>query len=344
MPSMIKNSTITSSQKSLKSYGPSSINTKNTNNHKTLYTFDDLKTIYNLPFLDLIHKAAKIHRLYHDPKKIQLSQLLSIKTGGCKEDCKYCPQSAHNKTNIKHERLWNTGDIVKKAKIAKKQGATRFCMGAAWSRPPSVESNAFKSITTAANLVKNLGLEVCMTLGMLNKKQAIALAENGVDYYNHNLDTSREYYKKIVTTRCYDDRINTLNYARENGMKLCCGGIIGMKETVDDRLKLLLELQKFQPAPESVPINSYVKVDGTPLDKDPEDDNWQLIKMIALTRIVLGKSMVRLSAGRKSLSDSEQALCFLAGANSIFVGEKLLTTKNCNERDDYNLLKKLGLN
>ena len=307
------------------------------------YSLNDLNAFYHLPFFDLIDKSSRIHRCHHDPNKVQLSQLLSIKTGGCKEDCKYCPQSVHYKTPITPEKLWDVESITKKAQKAKELGAQRFCLGAAWSGPPKASSQAFQRITIAASQIKDLGLEVCMTLGMLDQDQADALAQSGVDYYNHNLDTSPNYYKKIITTRTYQDRIDTINRVRKSQMKVCCGGIIGMGESITDRLELVLTLHNLDPPPESVPINSYVKVKGTPLKKDPKFNVFDLIKMIAVTRIALPKSIIRLSAGRKSLSKSDQILCFLSGANSIFIGDKLLTTKNSDYQQDYTLFKELGI-
>lgn len=303
----------------------------------------DIFALHELPFPELIFQAITTHRSHHDPQSIQLSRLLSIKTGGCRENCKYCPQSAHHhKVKLKAERLWDVDAIVRSASEARNSGAQRFCMGAAWSSPPH-SGPAYESLLTAAREVKNLGLEVCMTLGMLSPQQAEDLSDAGVDYYNHNLDTSPEYYKKIITTRTYQDRLDTLKCVREAGMKVCCGGIIGMGETLEDRIGLLHELSALDPHPESVPINQFVKIPGTPLQPDSELTSIELIKMIATTRMVLPTSVIRLSAGRSGLSAEAQALCYLVGAGSIFIGEKLLTTGNPTPDQDEKLLATLGL-
>lgn len=301
-----------------------------------------MKVTYQKPLLDLVYEAASIHRVHHDSSKIQLSQLLSIKTGGCREDCAYCPQSAHYRTPVKAERLWNVADIVRSAQQAKSQGAARFCMGAAWSSPPK-DGPVYESLLNSAKEVKKLGLEVCMTLGMLSEQQCEDLKEAGVDYYNHNLDTSREYYQKIITTRSYDDRLHTLKNVRQSGMKVCCGGIIGMGESIADRLGLLAQLCHLEEPPESVPINQYVKVAGTPLKPTSDYDDWDMVRMVALVRIYLPKTMIRLSAGRHRMNEQTQGLCFLAGANSVFIGEKLLTTQNQDRDTDDRLFQKLGL-
>lgn len=303
---------------------------------------NEISQIYHLPIPKLLFRAMSVHQRYHDPCKMQLSQLLSIKTGGCKEDCKYCPQSAHYRTSVTPHRLWNVQDVIAKAQQAKQSGAQRFCMGAAWSSPPE-SGTAYESLLACARAVKQLGLEVCMTLGMLNQKQCQDLKAAGVDYYNHNLDTSRRYYKKIITTRKYEDRLQTLQYVRESGMKVCCGGIVAMGEALEDRLDLLYELSSLSPHPESVPINQYVKVPGTPLPADSTFTALDWVRIIATARIVLPCSIIRLSAGRSSLSAEAQTLCYLAGANSIFIGEVLLTTSNPHPTQDLDLLKTLGI-
>lgn len=283
-----------------------------------------------------------MHRRHHDAERVQLSTLLSIKTGRCPEDCKYCPQSAHYETTLKAEPLMDPLQIIAAARDAKASGATRFCMGAAWRQVP--DGPSFENVLSAVNGVAELGgMEVCCTLGMMRADQAERLREAGCDYYNHNLDTSREHYAEIITTRTYDDRLATLNVARKAGLKLCCGGIIGMGERVDDRLSLLWELSQLDPTPESVPINAYVPVAGTPLADQPLSDPLEFVRIIATARLVLPRAELRLSAGRATMSDEVQALCFLAGANSIFFGDKLLTTPNAAKTADENLLQRLGL-
>ncbi|MCY4443999.1 MAG: biotin synthase BioB [Proteobacteria bacterium] len=302
----------------------------------------DIAKLYHLPLPELMYRAATVHRKHHDHNTMQLSRLQSIKTGGCREDCKYCPQSAHYKTPITPERLWDSENITQQAKKALAAGAERFCMGAAWSSPPK-QGKAYESLLECARKVKELGLEVCMTLGMLDEQQASDLKNAGVDYYNHNLDSSPEFYKTIITTRSYNDRLQTLKHVRKAGMKVCCGGIIGMGETLEDRWGLLEELAKLQPHPESVPINRFVKVPGVPLQKDDSFEPLDMVRMIATTRIVLPTSVIRLSAGRTDLSKEAQSLCILAGANSLFIGDKLLTTPNNAPASDFALLADLGL-
>lgn len=305
-------------------------------------TLEEIRKIYALPFTTLLFEAQTAHRQHHDPERVQLSTLLSIKTGRCPENCKYCPQSSHYETSLKIEPLMKAEQIVDTARNAKAAGATRFCMGAAWRQVPDGE--AFETVLDAVKGVAELGgMEVCCTLGMMRADQAERLRDAGCDYYNHNLDTSREFYPKIITTRDYDDRLRTLNHARQAGMKLCCGGIIGMGESVDDRLGLLWQLANLDPAPESVPINAYVPVEGTPLAQRPPVDPIEFVRIIATARIVMPRAEVRLSAGRATMSDELQALCFLAGANSIFFGEKLLTTPNPESDADHQLLTRLGL-
>ena len=300
-----------------------------------------IRRVYELPITTLLFEAQRAHRRFHDGETVQLSALLSIKTGRCPEDCAYCPQSAHYATEVEAHPLLDPEKIVERARCAKDAGATRFCMGAAWRSPPAGEP--FAQVLTAVEAVAGMNLEVCCTLGMLTREQAELLRIAGCSYYNHNLDTSRAFYPKIITTRVYDDRLETLRHARAVGMKLCCGGIIGMGESLDDRLALLAQLAEFEPAPESVPINVYVPVAGTPLAERPPIDPWELVRLIATARIVMPRTEMRLSAGRTSLDESWQALCFLAGANSIFFGEKLLTTENPGPDEDGALLRKLGL-
>lgn len=302
----------------------------------------EIQRIYDLPFTTLVFEAQATHRRFHDSGRVQLSTLLSIKTGRCPEDCKYCPQSAHHEASLQIEPLMQPTQIIAAAREAKEAGATRFCMGAAWRQVPDGES--FERVLESVRGVAELGgMEVCCTLGMMRPDQAERLRGAGCDYYNHNLDTSREFYPEIISTRTYDDRLTTLGTARAAGLKLCCGGIIGMGERVEDRLKLLWQLSQFDPAPESVPINAYVAVEGTPLADQPPVDALEFVRIIATARIVLPRSELRLSAGRSTMTDETQALCFLAGANSIFFGDKLLTTPNAAKEADQMLLKRLGL-
>jgi biotin synthase len=308
-----------------------------------LYSPKQLKEIlalFELPFNDLLFKAQQIHRENFKPNEVQVSSLLSIKTASCPEDCKYCPQSAHNKTAIVKADFIDVSEVVKNAQAAKEQGATRFCMGAAWRQ---LHDRDLDKVCDMVKAVKDLGLESCVTLGMLDKAQSTKLKEAGLDYYNHNLDTSREYYKEIITTRTYDDRLNTLKNIKEAGLKTCSGGIVGMGETRIDRAKMLATLAGLDKQPESVPINRLVKVPGTPLANVDDIDDFEFIRTIAIARIILKKSYVRLSAGREEMSDETQALCFFAGANSIFYGEKLLTQSNPSVKKDLHLLKKLGI-
>lgn len=305
------------------------------------YDLAAIRRIYSLPFSELLFRAQQVHREHHDPAGVQLCTLQSIKTGGCPEDCKYCPQSAHYETTVQSERLMDAQAIVASAKIARDGGASRFCMGAAWRE---VRDGAqFDSVLNSVRGVSALGLEVCCTLGLLSTDQAKRLKEAGCTVYNHNLDTSREYYPEIITTRTYDDRLTTLARVREAGLQVCSGGILGMGESVDDRLKLLGELASLDPQPDSVPINSLVSVAGTPLGEKNPVDPIEFVRVIATARILMPRAMVRLSAGRTEMSDELQALCFLAGANSIFLGEKLLTTPNPERSDDMQLLARLGM-
>lgn len=307
---------------------------------KNNWTLEELKTKYNLPFNDLLWEAHQIHRKYHDPNKVQISTLMSVKTGGCPEDCKYCSQSIRYDTGIELEKTLSLEEVLKQAKEAKKNGASRFCMGAAWRNLNN--SNLGKMVDMVKG-VKELGLESCVTLGMLTSDQAQTLKDAGLDYYNHNLDTSEEYYSKVVTTRTYQDRLNTIKNVRNAGIKVCCGGILGLGENHDDRLKLINVLANLDVQPESVPINKLVRVKGTPFSENQNVDDFDFIRIIALARIVMPYSMVRLSAGRDSMNDQTQALCFFAGANSIFYGEELLTTKNSSIQHDQELMRKLKI-
>ena len=306
------------------------------------WTIDEIKSIYELPFPDLIFKAQTIHRENFKATEVQRSTLLSVKTGGCPEDCTYCPQSAHYQTEVDKEKILPKDEVLKSAKEAKEQGSTRFCMGAAWREVK--EGKDFDHVIDIVKGVSDLGLEVCCTLGMLNYDQAIKLKEAGCHAYNHNLDTSPEYYNNIITTRTYQDRLDTLKNVRKAGITVCCGGIIGLGEEEDDRLSLLKELANQNPHPESVPVNMLVKVEGTPLQKQSAVDPLKFVRIIATARVIMPKSFVRLSAGRTEMSDEMQALCFIAGANSIFAGEKLLTTPNPGENKDRDLMQKLGMN
>lgn len=300
--------------------------------------------LYDLPLMELLFKAASVHRENFDPNQVQISTLLSIKTGSCPEDCKYCPQSAHYKTDLQKQDLLDVDTIVAAAKAAKANGASRFCMGAAWRNINDRDLPKLQEIILA---VKNLELETCVTLGMASREQLSCLKEAGLDYYNHNIDTSPGHYEKIITTRTFSDRLDTLENIKQAGLKTCCGGIVGMGEDKNDRIQMLLTLANMEQPPESVPINLLVKVAGTPLAENltttQEFDNFDFIRTIALARIMLPKSYVRLSAGRESMSQEMQALCFFAGANSIFYGEKLLTTPNNEQTSDLGLFQKLGL-
>jgi len=310
------------------------------------WTLEQAKEIYNLPLPELLFQAQTVHRKHFNPNEIQRSTLLSIKTGGCPENCKYCPQSAHYDTDVEREKLLDKDVVIKEAKEAKECGSTRFCMGAAWREIRNGEE--FDQVIELVREVKALEMEVCCTLGMLNEEQAVRLKEAGCHAYNHNLDTSPEYYGEIITTRTYQDRLDTIKNVRKAGITVCCGGIVGMGEAIDDRLSLLVELSSQTPHPESVPINMLVKVAGTPLGSNDIEmtsdvDPIEFVRIIATARIIMQNSYVRLSAGRKEMSDEMQALCFFAGANSVFAGEKLLTTPNPGEDRDTELMKKLGM-
>ncbi len=303
------------------------------------WQLSEIETLFAVPFHELIYAAQTVHRTHFPAGEVQVSTLLSIKTGGCPEDCKYCPQSAHYNTGLKADKLMQVAPVLEAAKAARDQGATRFCMGAAWRSPKDRDMDAVIAMIQG---VKALGLETCMTLGMLSEAQADQLAEAGLDYYNHNIDTSPEFYDHIISTRTFEDRLQTLANVRDAGMKVCCGGILGMGETTKDRASMLHTLATLQEHPESVPINQLVKVEGTPLDTAETPDPFDFVRMIAVARLVMPTSYVRLSAGREAMSDEMQALCFLAGANSIFYGEKLLTTGNPEAEQDRALLKSLG--
>ncbi len=304
-------------------------------------TIEEVTALFHRPLLDLVFEAAAVHREHHAGGRVQRSQLLSIKTGGCPEDCGYCSQSAHWKTEVERETLLSVEEVVAEAQRARDGGADRFCMGAAWREVR--EGPELERVLAMVRGVKALGLETCATLGMLDRRAAARLAEAGLDYYNHNLDTGRSHYGAVVTTRSYDDRLATLRAVREAGMAVCCGGILGLGEDTHARAELLTELASLDPHPESVPINALVPVAGTPMAENARLDWSELVRTVAVARILMPRSTVRLSAGRRELSEAEQALCFLAGANSIFVGDKLLTTPNPEPDSDAALLAKLGL-
>jgi len=296
--------------------------------------------LFDLPFNDLLFRAQSAHRQYFDPNAVQISSLCSIKTGGCPEDCKYCPQSASYDTPVSASKLMEVEAVLNDARKAKEAGASRFCMGAAWRSPKDRDLDKVEAMIRG---VKSLGLESCATLGMLTRDQAERLKNAGLDYYNHNLDTSPEYYGEIITTRTYQERLDTLSHVREAGMNVCCGGILGMGESRADRIGLLLELANLPKHPESVPINLLVKVEGTPLDQQATLEPLEFVRSIAVARLMMPASFLRLSAGREAMSEELQALCFFAGANSIFYGEKLLTTPNPETDQDKRLFEKLGL-
>ena len=308
--------------------------------HRSTKTLDDAKIIYNLPFNDLLFRAQTVHRANFDPNAVQMSRLLSIKTGGCAEDCGYCSQSAHNPTGLKASKLMEVERVLAEARKARDAGATRYCMGAAWRSP---KDRDLDTLTAMVEGVKALGMESCMTLGMLSATQADRLAEAGLDYYNHNIDTSERFYSEIITTRSFEDRLDTLETVRAAGIKVCAGGILGMGETVDDRISMLLTLANLPVAPESVPINQLIAIPGSKLEHAAPVDPIDFIRTIALARILMPTSHLRLSAGRTEMSDEMQALCFFAGANSIFVGDTLLTTHNPGEDHDTALFRRLGL-
>ena len=301
----------------------------------------EISTLFELPFNDLLFQAQSIHRENFDPNQVQVSTLLSIKTGACPEDCGYCSQSANNDAEVERERLLPLDEVMEQAQVAKDNGASRFCMGAAWRNP--TDKNLDKVIDMII-AVKGIDLETCVTLGMLTHEQSQRLKEAGLDYYNHNIDTSPEYYGDVITTRTFDDRLDTLQHVRDAGINVCSGGIVGMGEKQTDRVSFLQQLANLPKHPDSVPINMLVQVEGTPLHGVEEIEPLQFIRTIAVARIIMPESVVRLSAGRTEMSDETQALCFLAGANSIFYGDKLLTTDNPDENHDQQLFKKLGIN
>ncbi len=304
------------------------------------WTINDVTTIYTQPFNDLLFAAHTTHLLHHAANTLQMATLLSIKTGACPEDCGYCSQSGHHKTHVEKENLLSIDDVLASAKAAKEGGATRFCMGAAWRSPPT---RAMDELTAMIAGVKEMGLETCMTLGMLTPEQATTLKTAGLDFYNHNIDTSPSYYNKVVTTRSFSDRLETLENVRKSGMSVCCGGILGLGETREDRIEFLHTLANLEEPPESVPINRLIPVAGTPLGSAKQVEGIELVRTIATARILMPKSAVRLTAGRTEMSDELQALCFFAGANSVFIGDKLLTEENPQREKDRILFEKLGL-
>ena len=305
------------------------------------WSIEEITDIYNTPVLELIHRAASVHHRNNQTGEVQVCTLLSIKTGGCPEDCAYCPQAARYHTDVDVQALMQTEDVLTCAKKAKVAGSTRFCMGAAWRE---VRTNRdFDRVIEMVKGINELGMEVCCTLGMLNEEQAARLADAGLYAYNHNLDTSSDYYGEIISTRTYDDRLQTIGHVRKAGISVCCGGIIGLGETHEDRIKMLRTLSNMPQHPESVPVNALVRIKGTPLENQPKVDIWDMVRMIATARILMPKAMVRLSAGRTEMTVAEQALCFLAGANSIFAGDKLLTTPNPSYDEDNAMFALLGL-
>ncbi len=304
------------------------------------WTRDEVRALFAISFPELMFQAQTVHRMNFDPREVQVSQLLSIKTGGCPEDCGYCPQSAKHDTGLPASKLMEVEKVLAEARAAKDSGATRFCMGAAWRSP---KDRDLDTVCAMVEGVKALGLESCATLGMLTPEQAIRLKRSGLDYYNHNLDTSEEFYGSVITTRTYADRLNTLAHVREAGINVCCGGIVGMGEEAEDRIGMITTLATLPAHPESVPINMLVQVEGTPLQGAAKLDQFDFVRTIAVARITMPRSMVRLSAGREEMSDEIQTMCFLAGANSIFTGAKLLTTPNPGEDHDKALFDRLGM-
>lgn len=305
------------------------------------WTVEEIRQIMDQPFNDLIFQAQTVHRMHFDPNEVQTSTLINIKSGGCAEDCAYCSQSAHNDADVEKERMMEVQEVLEQALVAKERGATRLCMGAAWRNPTKKD---FPRVLEMVKVVKGLGLETCLTLGMLDDDQVAQLKEAGLDYYNHNLDTSEAFYPKIITTRNYQDRLETIDKVQKAGINVCSGGIIGMGEKHADRAELLRTFANMRVHPHSVPINLLVPIEGTPLEHmKGKTDSFEFIRVIATARIVMPKSYVRLSAGRMTLTDEAQALCFLAGANSIFYGDKLLTTENPESNHDLQLFAKLGI-
>ena len=311
-----------------------------TQNTRHDWSLNEINALFALSFNDLLFQAHTVHRQHHNPNQVQISSLLSIKTGACPEDCGYCSQSAHHHTQIEKERLLPLDEVMAQARAAQIKGASRFCMGAAWRNP--TDKNLDKVIEMVRG-VKSLGLETCVTLGMLTKDQSAKLKQSGLDYYNHNLDTSPEFYGNVITTRTFQDRLDTLKHVRDSGINVCSGGILGMGETPRDRSSMLQQLVNLPQHPESVPINMLVRIEGTPLQNTGNLDNFDFIRNIAVARILMPASQVRLSAGRHKMNDEMQALCFFAGANSIFYGAKLLTTENCETDHDHMLFAKLGI-
>ena len=311
------------------------------NDIRNNWTIEEISEIYHSPLLELIYRAATIHRKYHSTAEVQVCTLLSIKTGGCSEDCAYCPQSARYQTDVEAEKMLDTDTILEAANKAKSAGSTRFCMGAAWKNART--NKEFDKILDMVSEITDMGMEVCCTLGMLNDEQAAKLKEAGLYAYNHNLDSSEDFYNRIITTRTYQDRLDTLKRVRDNKISVCCGGIIGMGETDRDRIELIHNLATMPDHPESVPVNALIAVEGTPLEDQPKVPWYDMTRMIATARITMPASMVRLSAGRVTMSMEEQAHCFMAGANSIFTGEKLLTTCNNDLNEDMEMFKILGL-
>lgn len=304
-------------------------------------TRETITELYNKPLLELVYEAATVHRKFHDPREVQMSSLISVKTGGCSEDCGYCPQSAKYNTDVEAHKLMTVESVVEQAKTAKANGSSRLCMGAAWREVR--DNRDFDDVIEMVQEVNNLGMEVCCTLGMMNEDQALRLKNAGLYAYNHNLDSSEEFYTDIISTRDYQNRLDTIDNARKAGISVCSGGIIGMGETIDDRIGLLMSYVVMDTPPESIPINALVAVEGTPLEDQKPIDSWELIRMIAATRIVFPESVVRLSAGRTQMSTEAQAMCFMAGANSIFAGDKLLTTPNPEFNEDAQMFELLGL-
>lgn len=304
------------------------------------WTREELRQLFALPFTELLFRAQSVHRLHFDSREVQISTLLSIKTGGCPEDCAYCPQSAHYETGVQASKLMEVEAVLADARAAREAGASRFCMGAAWRSPKDRDLDAVCEMVAG---VKALGMETCVTLGMLSNAQAARLKTAGLDYYNHNIDTSPEYYGEIISTRTYQDRLDTLRAVREAGIHVCCGGIVGMGETREDRVGLIHALATLPVHPESVPINALVQVEGTPVSQGQQIGSIEFVRTIAVARLSMPKSMVRLSAGREKMSEETQALCFLAGANSIFYGPKLLTTPNPDAEADKAMFEQLGL-
>lgn len=311
-----------------------------TTSANTQWTLEKIKAVYEQPMMDLLYQAQTVHRENFSPNEVQLSTLLSIKTGTCPENCGYCSQSGHHKTDLEREKLLSIDTVLANARAAKEKGATRFCMGAAWRSPPKKD---MPKVVEMIEEVKAMGLETCMTLGMLNDEQVTELKDAGLDYYNHNIDTSPEYYDKVVTTRCFQDRLDTLERVRNAGINVCCGGILGMGETKEDRLSFLHTLVSLPQYPESVPINRLVTIPGTPMEDVRPIDDLEFVRTIATARIIMPKAMVRLSAGREEMTRCLQTLCFFAGANSIFYGDKLLTTSNPRADLDRVLMQQLGM-